>query len=61
VPIEINKNEVRLDFHIYALLEFELLIGHPLYNLFQEKPSYGSLSEEFGKMASATHLDNVTP
>ena len=25
--------------------------------LFQEKPSHGSLSEEFGKTASATHLD----
>jgi hypothetical protein len=30
---------------------------HPLDNLFQEKPSHRSLSEEFGKTASATHLD----
>jgi hypothetical protein len=28
-----------------------------LDNLFQEKPSHGSLSEELGKIASATHLD----
>jgi hypothetical protein len=37
VPIEINETEVRLNFHIYAILEFELLIGHSLDNLFQEK------------------------
>ena len=56
-PIIINETEVHLDFHIYAILEFELLIGHPLDNLFQEKSSHGSLNEEFGKIASATHSD----
>jgi len=34
VPIIIGKAEVHLDFHIYAILEFELLIGYPLDNLF---------------------------
>jgi len=29
-PIEINKTEVHLDFHIFAILDFELLIGSPL-------------------------------
>jgi hypothetical protein len=58
MPIIIDETEVHLDFNIYAILEFELLIGHPLDNLFQEKPSHGSLSEQFGKTASATHLDN---
>ena len=28
VPIEINKPEVHLDFHIYANLDFDLLIGY---------------------------------
>jgi hypothetical protein len=56
VPIKINETEVHLDFHIYTILEFELLIGHPLDNLFQEKPSHGSLSEEFGKTAFATQI-----
>ena len=55
--MEINETEVRLDFHIYAILNFDLLIGYPSENLFQEKFSHGSLSEEFGKTASATHLD----
>ena len=57
VPIIIGKTEVHLDFYIYAILEFELLIGHPLDNFFEEKPSHGSLSEELGKTTSATHLD----
>jgi hypothetical protein len=57
MPIIINETEVHLDFHIYAILDFDLLIGYPFEILFQEKPSHGSLNKEFGKTASATHLD----
>jgi len=57
VPIKIDEIEVFIDFHFFTILEFELLIGHPLDNFFQEKPSHGSLSEELGKTTSATHLD----
>ena len=59
MPVKIDGTEVHLDFHIYAILEFNLLIGYPLENLFQEKSSHGSLSEEFGKTASATHPENL--
>jgi hypothetical protein len=55
--IIIDETKVHLDFHIYAILDFELHIGHPLDNLFQEKSSDGSLSEQLRKTASATHLD----
>ena len=34
VPIIIDETKVHLDFHIYDILEFELLIGHPLDNIF---------------------------
>ena len=34
VSVIIDKIEVSIDFHIYAILEFELIIGHPLDNLF---------------------------
>jgi hypothetical protein len=57
VPIKINETKVHLDFHIYAILDFDLLIGYPSEKLFQEKSSRMSLNEEFGKTASATHLD----
>jgi hypothetical protein len=36
VPIRIDETEVHLDFHIYAILEFDFLIGYPLENLIQE-------------------------
>jgi hypothetical protein len=58
VPIEINETEVHLDFYIFAILDFELLIGYPFEKLFQEKSSHRSLNEEFGKTASATHSEN---
>jgi hypothetical protein len=58
VPIEINKTEVHLDFHIFAILNFELLIGYPFEKHFQKKPSHGSLGEECGKTTSTTHLEN---
>jgi hypothetical protein len=57
VLVIINKIKVHLDFHIYAILEFELLTGYPLDKLSQVKPSHGSLNEKFGKTASTTHLD----
>jgi len=57
MPIEINETEVDLDFNINAILDFDLLIGCPSEVLSQEKPSHGSLSEEFGKTTSATHLN----
>jgi hypothetical protein len=57
VPIIINGTEVHLDFHIYAILDFDLLIGCPSEMFFHKKPTHGSLNEEFGKTAFATHLD----
>ena len=39
VPIKIDKSVVHLDFYIFAILEFDLLIGYPLEKLFQEKTS----------------------
>ena len=55
VPVIIDTIEVFIDFHIFAILEFDILIGYPLDKLFKEKPSHGSLDEKFGKTAFATH------
>ena len=33
MPITIDKIEVNLDFHIFDILDFDLLIGHTLENL----------------------------
>ena len=48
VLIIFNETEVCLDFHIYAILEFDILIGHPLENFIHEKPSHGGLDENVG-------------
>ena len=59
--IKIEENEVHLDFHIYAILEFDILIGYPLENLIQKNPSHGGLDEKLGTTTSATpipHLEN---
>jgi hypothetical protein len=56
VPMKINETEVCLDFHIFAILEFDLLIGHPLENLIQEKTSYEGLDKKLGTTASATPI-----
>ena len=34
MPIKIDKTEVHLDFYIFSILEFDLLIGYPLEKLF---------------------------
>jgi hypothetical protein len=39
VLVKIDKTKVHLDFHIYAILEFDILIGYPVENLLQRKPS----------------------
>jgi len=53
VPIIIDKTKVHLDFYIFAILEFDLLIGYLLDKLIQEKPSYGGLDEKLGETAFA--------
>ena len=51
VPIIIDKIEVRLDFHIYDILDFDLFLGYPLEKLLA---SQGSLDEKLRETGSAT-------
>src|SRR6185369_5597417 len=52
VPITIDKIEVKLDFHIFDVLDFDLLISCPPDNL--HHTPLGSLFEKLGKMTFAT-------
>ena len=56
MPTIINRIEVFIDFHIFAILEFDLLIVYPLDKLSQVKTSYGSLNKKLGTTASATPI-----
>ena len=51
VPITIDKIEVHLDFYIYDILDFDLLLGLPLEKLLA---SHGSLDEKLRETGSAT-------
>ncbi|KAK8447519.1 hypothetical protein SEVIR_8G087000v4 [Setaria viridis] len=54
VSIIIDKIEVRLDFHIFDILNFYLLLGYMLEKLLGEDASQGSLDEKLRQTASAT-------
>ena len=56
VQVKIDKIEVRLDFYVYPIVDFELFIGFPLENLLQEKSSQGSLSHDSGETAFTTPI-----
>ena len=57
VLLTLDKIEVHLDFHIFDVLDFDLLIGYPPDNL--HHTPLGSLFEKLRKMISATHcLEN---
>ena len=51
VPITIDKLEVHLDFYIYDILDFDLLLGLRLEKLLA---SHGSLDEKLKEVTSAT-------
>ena len=56
VLITIDKIEVNLDFHIFDILHFDLLIGYPLENLHHSP--IGSLHEKLGTTVASPCLEN---
>ena len=58
MPVKKDKIEVCLDFHVYPVIDFDLLIGSPLENLLQEKSSQGSLSYESGETTPISCPEN---
>ena len=56
VPVNIDKIEVRLDFHVYPIIDFDLLIGSPLENFLREKSSQGSLGHDSGETTFTTPI-----
>ena len=51
MPITVDKIQVHLDFYIYGILNFDLLLGYPLEKLLA---SHGSLDEMLRENTSAT-------
>jgi hypothetical protein len=38
-----------LDFHVFNITDFDILIGHPLEKLFLEPPKIGDLDVKLGR------------
>ena len=58
MPVKIDKIEVCLDFHVYPIVDFDLLLGSPLENLLHEKSSQRSLSYESGETSPISYMEN---
>jgi hypothetical protein len=61
VPNKIDKIEVNLDFHIYPILDLDLLLGNPSERLHVEDLSQGSLDKKLRESPSTTtssYLEN---
>ena len=56
MPVKIDKIEVLLDFHVYPIIDFDLLIGLPLENFLREKSSQGSLGHDSGETTFTTPI-----
>ncbi|KAK8459431.1 hypothetical protein SEVIR_2G141751v4 [Setaria viridis] len=54
VPLTIEKIEVNLDFHIFDILDFDLLIGYPLENPHLDGASQWILDGKLRETASTT-------
>ena len=44
-----SDNEVPLDFHVFDIQNFDILIGHPLEKLFFDLPKIGDLDVKLGR------------
>jgi hypothetical protein len=57
-----------LDFHVFAIQDFDVLIGHPLEKLFVDPPKIGELDVKLGEtlspylsLESKTQWQNLSP
>ena len=48
IPIWYDQTEVALDFHIFEVQGFDILIGHPVEKMFQNISSLGTLDVTLG-------------
>ena len=49
ISLYYNDNEVPLDFHVFDIQDFDIMIGHPLEKLFVEPLTLGELDIKLGK------------
>ena len=50
ISIEIDGTKVRLDFHIFGILNFDLVIGYPFEKNSEKNLPMGALAKSLGKL-----------
>jgi len=61
ITVHHNNVETVLDFHVFDIHDFNIMIGHPLENFFIEPPTSGDLDIKFGRdtfFIPITHAKN---
>ena len=48
VPVWYDQTELALDFHVFEVQDFDILIGHPIEKMFQNISSLGTLDVTLG-------------
>ena len=56
VPVWYDKTEIALDFHIFEVQDFDVLIGHPVEKLFQNISPLGTLDVTLGGRAFSSPI-----
>ena len=51
IPVWYDKTEIALDFHVFGIQDFDILIGHPVEKMFQNISSLGTLNVTLGGKA----------
>jgi hypothetical protein len=49
ITIQHDNAEVALDFHVFEIRDFDILIGHPLEKLFMKPPTLANLDTKLGR------------
>ena len=57
VPVWHMKTEIALDFHIFEVQDFDILIGHPIEKLFLDVSTLGRLDVSLGGKAYSLPID----
>ena len=61
VTVHHDNIKMGLDFHVFDILDFDIMIGHPLEKLFIEPPTLGDLDIKLGRdtfFIPITHAKN---
>jgi len=60
VPVWHMKTKIALDFHIFEVQDFDILIGHPVEKLFLDVSTLGRIDVSLGGKACSLPINSAT-